>query len=119
MNKPPKERRKHLRIYRNFILSYHVKGKVIAKHNVFQVNNVSRGGMNFSSTHPLNPGVIVMIDLKAPFIADSIRLEGIVLECREKIPDMIYEIRLQFQEVPEQVLSVFEKIESYGKAKEP
>ena len=59
-----------------------------------------------------------MIDLKTPFIADSIRLEGVVLECKEKIPEMIYEIRLQFQEIPEQVLTVLEKIESYGKAKE-
>ena len=56
-----------------------------------------------------------MIDLKTPFIADSIHLEGIVLECREKIPEMIYEIRLQFQEISEQVLTVLEKIENYGK----
>ena len=42
-----------------------------------------------------------MIDLKTPFIADSICFEGVVLECREKIPEMIYEIRLQFQGNPQ------------------
>ncbi len=116
MNKPSHERRKYLRIYRNFIMSYHEKGKSLTKHNVTQVNNVSKGGLNFSSTHPLKQGVVVMIDLKAPFIADPIRLEGVVLECREKIPELIYEIRLQFQETQEQVLTLLEKIESYGKA---
>ncbi len=60
----------------------------------------------------------MMIDLKTPFIADPIRLEGVVLECKEKIPDMIYEVRVQFQETPEHVSTVLDKIESYGKAKE-
>jgi len=112
------ERRKHLRIYRNFIMSYHEKGKSIIKHNVSQVNNVSKGGLCFSSTRPLKQGVVVTIDLKAPFIADPIRLEGVVLGCREKIPEMIYEIRLQFQEIPQQALSLLEKIESYNKSEE-
>ncbi len=118
MNKPSDERRKYLRIYRNFIMSYHEKGKSTISHNVSQVNNVSKGGLNFSSTYPLKQGLVVTVDLKAPFIADPIRLEGVVLECREKIPEMIFEIRLQFQEVPQQVLTVLEKIESYGKAGE-
>ena len=58
MDKSFKERRKHLRIYRNFILTYHEKGKSALKHDVSQVNNVSKGGMNFSSTHPLKQGVL-------------------------------------------------------------
>jgi hypothetical protein len=56
--------------------------------------------------------------LKTPFIADPIRLEGVVLECKEKVPDMIYAVRVQFHEVPEDVLLVLDKIESYGKEKE-
>jgi hypothetical protein len=118
MNNSSNERRKYLRIYRNFIMSYHEKGKSIIKHNVSQVNNVSKGGLSFILTHPLKAGVVVTIDLKAPFVADPICLEGVVLECKEKIPEMIYEIRIQFQEIPQQVLTVLEKIESYGKANE-
>ena len=113
-----KERRKHLRIYRNFILSYHEKGKSIIKHDISQVNNVSKGGLNFSSTRPLKEGDVIMIDLKAPFIADPLRLEGVVLECKEKVPELIYEIRSQFQEISQQALTVLGKIESYAKAKE-
>jgi len=110
------ERRKDLRIYRNFIVSYHEKGKSSASRHVSQVNNVSKGGLSFSSTQALKKGVVVTIDLKTPFIADSVSLDGIVLECKDKIPEMIYEIRLQFQEVPEKVLAILEKIENCGKA---
>jgi len=118
MHNPSDERRKSLRTYRNFILSYHEKGNSIIKHDVSQVNNVSTGGLSFSTTHAVEKGTILTVDLKTPFIADSIRLEGIVLESREKVPEMIYEIRLQFQGIPQQVLTVLEKIESYSKAQE-
>jgi hypothetical protein len=118
MDNHSKERRKYFRIYRNFILSYSEKGQSASDHHVSQVNNVSRGGLNFSSTQPLVQGSVILVDLKTPFIGDSIRLEGVVLECKEKIPDMIYEIRLQFQEVPEHVLAVLEKVENYCKANE-
>ena len=40
------------------------------------------------------------------------------LDNKEKIADMIYEIRIQFSEIPEQVMVVLEKIESYAKANE-
>jgi len=118
MNQIPDERRKYLRIYRNFIMSYYEKGKSIARHNVSQVNNVSKGGVNFSSTQPLNQGAIVIIDLKAPFISDSIHLEGFVVECKEKVSEVIYEIRLQFQDVSQESLTVLQKIETYGNDKE-
>jgi hypothetical protein len=74
--------------------------------------------MSFSSTRPLKQGIDVVIELKTPFIADPIRLEGVVLECREKVADMIYDVRVQFKEVAEDVLMVLDKIESYGKEKE-
>jgi len=118
MNEEPKERRKHLRIYRNFILTYHVKGQSEDFHDVSQVNNVSKGGVSFSTTLPLKEGTIILVSLKAPFIAESVRFEGVVLECREKVAGMIYEIRLQFQEIPQQALALFKKIESYNNFKD-
>lgn len=118
MDKPFKEQRLHPRIYRNFILSYYEKGKSALKDNISQINNISRGGMSFVATHPLKDKTTVVLDLKTPFVVDSIHLEGVVLESREKIPEMIYEIRVQFNEVSESVLHVLEKIESYGKTEE-
>jgi len=109
------ERRKYLRIYRNFILSYHEKGKEAAPNSFSQVNNVSKGGLSFSSTYPLKEGAVVTIDLKTPFITDSINLDGVILSCKEKVPDLIYEVRIQFQEIVPEVLVVLEKIENYSK----
>ena len=115
MNNSSEERRKYVRIYRNFILTYHEKDRSSVKHEISQVNNVSKGGMSFSSTYPLKQGAIVIVDLKAPFITESMNLQGLVLECREKVSDIIYEIRIQFQEIPDQALIALEKIESYSK----
>ena len=117
MTNSPIERRVHLRIYRNFILSYCEKGKSQAVHQVSQVNNVSQGGLNFSSTHPLKEGDILLIDLKTPFITDPVHLEGVVLGCKEKIADMIYEVRLQFKDLAEPSVSVLKKIEKFAKNK--
>jgi hypothetical protein len=118
MDKSFKERRKHIRIYRKFILNYHEKGKSVIKYHISQVNNISKGGLSFASSHALTPGAVIIVDMKTPFIADPVRLEGVVLECREKVPDMIYEIRLQFQDVTRQAMAVLDKIEGYGKRKE-
>ncbi len=115
MNKSFNERRKNVRINRNFILTYHEKDKISLAHDISQVNNVSKGGMNFSTAHPIEAGAVVVVDIKAPFIADPMRLEGQVLDCREKVPGIIYEIRIQFQAVPPESVSALEKIEKYSK----
>ena len=118
MNESFDDRRKDQRIYRNFILTYREKDRSGTRHDISQVNNVSKGGMSFSSTHPIEQGGVVLIDLKAPFISDQVCLEGIVLQCREKISEMIYEIRVQFQEIPDQALMALEKIEGYNRPEE-
>jgi len=118
MNKSFKDRRQHLRVYRNFVLHYHEKGKAKTRHEISQVNNVSRGGLNFSSSHPLKEGAVVTIDLQTPFMSGSLRLEGVVLECKEKISDIIYAIRLKFDGLTPAMLAVLEKVENYTKAQE-
>jgi len=118
MHNSSDERRKDPRIYRNFIMSYHEKGKSAKTHDVSQVNNVSKGGVNFSSTHPLKKEAILTVELKTPFISDSLILDGFVVDCREKIAGMIYEVRLKFQDIPSEALVVLEKIEKYSKNKE-
>jgi len=111
------ERRQHLRIYRNFILSYREKDSAVTNYNVSQVNNVSKGGINFSTTHPLKEGTVIEIVLKTPFITEPIHVEGFVLQCKEKIAGMIYEIRLQFYPLGDQILAILDKIENYSKEK--
>jgi len=118
MDNPFKEQRLHPRIYRNFMLSYHEKGKSAQKQDTSQINNISQGGVSFVATQSLKPDTIVVIDLTTPFFGEIIRLDGVVLETKEKIPELIYEIRVRFNDIPEPVSNVLKKIESYGKTEE-
>ena len=116
MSESFKDRRKFVRIYRNFILSYHEKGKSTQRYDISQLNNVSKGGMNFIATRAFEQGTEIVIDLKTPFISDSVHLEGVVLESREKISKMLYDIRLQFNNLSAEALEVLDRIENYTKA---
>ena len=111
----PNEHRKHVRIYRNFILSYHPLSNPLQQKSVSQINNISAGGMNFSVSEPLQAGEMVEIELKTPFIADNLCLQGAVLECREKISDLIYEVRVQFKDIPAHAKEILAKVEQYAK----
>ena len=111
-------RRKFVRVYRNFICSYWLKGKEETKIEISQINNISQGGLNFSSTFAFDQGVLLEIELKTPFISEKVNLEGIVLESREKISNLIFEVRLEFQNVSEQAKDVLEKIERYSAQQE-
>ena len=118
MSETFKNRRKHVRVYRNFILSYHLKEAGSGSHEMSQVNNISRGGINFSSTHELKPGDELIIELKTPFLSDKIDLPGKVLESSPKIPNLIYAVRVQFMELTDAAKDVLAKIEQYSTAQE-
>ncbi len=107
-------RRKYVRIYRNFVLLYHIKGKEDVRHEMSQVNNISRGGINFSSTKELPKDTQLNIELKTPFLNEKINLEGIVLESREKIPNLIFAVRVEFTNLSEQSKDILAKIEQYS-----
>ena len=114
MTKPPKEHRKHLRVYRNFILNYYHVSDPSKQKNVTQINNVSLGGVNFSVSEPVQTQELLGIELKTPFLADNLYVQGYVLECREKISGLIYEVRVQFKDLPLQAKEVLAKIEQYA-----
>jgi hypothetical protein len=107
-------RRKHVRIYRNFILSCRLKGDNQVKYEMSQVNNISRGGVNFSATADFPVGSELMIELKTPFLSDKVDLEGAVLESRDKIPGLVYAVRVQFQNISPQAEDILAKIEQYS-----
>ncbi len=109
-----KDRRKYVRIYRNFILTYHQKDKGGAKRDISQVNNISKGGISFVATQALDVGAVIGVDLQTPFIADAVYLEGVVLDCKEKIANMIYEIRLEFSNLSVAAVDILDKIERYN-----
>ncbi len=114
MSKPPKENRKSQRIYHSFILSYYSVSDPAKQKKVAQINNISAGGMNFSVSEPHKVQEIIVVELKTPFLPENLYLQGEVLECREKISDLIYEIRVQFKDLPLQAKEGLAKIEQYA-----
>ena len=115
MSEPFQNRRQHVRIYRNFILSYYSFSNPSVQKEVSQINNISQGGMNFSVTSPLAAGEQLGIELKTPFLAEGVYLQGEVLECREKISELIYEIRLQFKDLSDSAKEILAKVEQYAR----
>ena len=109
-----KNRRQFVRVYRHFIITCYALANPLAKREISQINNISQGGMSFSVTALRPAGAVLGIELKTPFLADSVYLEGEVLECREKIPQLIYEVRLQFKNLSAQAKEILTKIEQYA-----
>lgn len=118
MAEAPKNRRQFVRIYRNFILSFHLKDKKEVVYEMSQVNNISRGGVNFSSTVKFEQNSVLIIELRTPFLSDKIVLEGFVIDSREKIANLIYEVRVQFQNLSPQAVEILAKIERYAPQEE-
>ncbi len=109
-----KERRKHARVDRNFILTYVDKKSPNVKNEITQVRNISRGGMCFVATRSFDISMVLMIEMRTPFTTGSVHLEGVVLESRERIKNLIYDVRLQFQNLQPLAEEILGKIEHYG-----
>ena len=108
-------RRQFVRIYRSFILTYFSVSNSDVPKEVSQINNISQGGMNFSILSPINKGDILTVELKTPFLSEGLQMNGEVLECRDKIPGLIYEVRLQFKDLSSFAKEVLAKIEHYAR----
>ena len=106
-----RNRRKHVRIHKNFILSYHIKDDPTAKFDVTQLKDISRGGMCFLSSKYLPPQIDLAIELKTPYLSQALYLEGRVIEAQEKLANIIFEIRVVFHNLSPIALEVLEKLE--------
>lgn len=90
------ERRKHLRIKKNFIMSYYLEGEPSVRYKVTQLKNISKGGMCFITAQQYAKGTRLIVELRTPYLVDITRMEGTVLESHEKLSEIIYETRIQF-----------------------
>lgn len=104
------ERRQHPRINKTFVLSYFDLENSQQKHEITQLKNISVGGMCFITTHPVQPSTRIGIELKTPYLASMTYLEGNTLDSREKIKNMVYETRLQFDSLSEQSRALLDRI---------
>ena len=115
MSDSPENRRKFVRIYRSFMLTYFSVSSPTIPQEVSQINNISQGGMNFSVLAPVAQGECLTVELKTPFLSEGLQMTGEVLECRDKIPGLIYEVRLQFKDLSNFAKEVLAKIEQYAR----
>lgn len=104
MNKPKKsqgktgqERRQGQRILKNFILSYFDKKYPEDKFEVTQLKNIGKGGMCFVTSKMFAPGTKLGVELRTPYLAGGTYLQGTVQDSHEKVKDLLYETRLQFE----------------------
>lgn len=113
-----RERRRHPRIIKHFILSYFQKDDPTVKHDMSQLQNVSMGGVCFMTSHRYQPGTQLTLELKTPYLSDTTRLEGVVLESHEKLANILYETRVKFHDLTPQAKVILEKIvEHFQKGK--
>ncbi len=108
-----RERRKYIRIKKHFIISYYDKHDPTTKHEISQIKNISLGGSCFVTSQYWPPTTKIGIELKTPYLAGTVHLEGTVLESHEKIPNLLYETRLVFDQLTPQAEFVLNKIVGY------
>ncbi len=113
MTEPFKDRRRHPRIYRNFIISCRVKGTDTIQ-DICQIHDISRGGASFASTVAFTKGSTLVLELKTPFLNNSVVLEGVVLNNVDKIRNIIFNIHVQWVDLTEQAQGILAKIEQYS-----
>lgn len=108
------ERRKFARIKKHYIIRFIQKGNRSVKYEVSQVENISRGGMLFSSSVGFEKDAELLIELRTPYIAETVHLTGIILECKDKVPGILFQNRLQFLDLSPTAQDILDKIEKYN-----
>ena len=113
MTTPFTDRRKYPRICRNFIINCRVKGTDMVQ-EICQIHDISRGGSCFASTVVFTPGSVLTVELKTPFLNNSVFLDGLVINSTVKIKNIIYSIHIQWVGLSEQAENILAKIEQYS-----
>jgi hypothetical protein len=107
------ERRRYKRIRKHFILSYFELANPTVRYDASQLKNISLGGMCFVTAKPFPIGTLLGVELKTPFMAELTHLEGSVLESHEKLKNIIYETRLQFENLTPQAEFILSRLIQY------
>ncbi|MBP9853520.1 MAG: PilZ domain-containing protein [Candidatus Omnitrophica bacterium] len=104
------EKRKYKRFRKHFLLRYYDIRTPQNKEELTQLKNISQGGMCFVTTSAFPIGTHMGVELNTPFITGTTILEGIVRGSNEKVKNMIYETRLEFENLNTEALVVLDKL---------
>ncbi|MDP8265123.1 MAG: PilZ domain-containing protein [Candidatus Aceula lacicola] len=105
------DRRKHPRVEKHFIVTFFEADDPAAEHSISQLKNISRGGVLFSSSVAHTAGKKLQVMIKTPYMANTLSVKGTVIECSERIPGVIYEIRVEIEDLDSDAETIFKKIE--------
>ena len=106
------EHRKHVRIHKNFTLSFHFIDVPGNKSDGSTVKDISRGGVRFTSSYPIKVDTHMVFEIAVPYIApNKLRLEAMVISCKEISYRLVYEIRAKFVFLNQQALEIIDLIE--------
>lgn len=105
-----KERRKHERINKSYVLRYFLRENPAEKFEITQLKNISMGGMCFVTTEAYPPNSTLGIELKTPYVSETTYLEGRVLQSHEKAGSMLYQTRVEFYELNDHAKLLLSKI---------
>jgi hypothetical protein len=108
------ERRQYVRIKKNYIIRFSDKANPSVNIQVSQVENISRGGVCFNSAISFAVGTNVAIEMRTPYLAESIYFEGNVLGMKELVKGMIYQNHVKFHDLSARANDVLDKIEKYN-----
>lgn len=97
------EKRKHPRMEATFVVSYRIK-KPSEFFDLSQTRNISQGGLLITTNKKFDPGVVLEMAIRFPFVSERFKLTGQVVESKEKVRDLIYETHIQFKDSDEKML---------------
>lgn len=114
MNEPVKnERRQYVRIGKNLILSYFLPQDPSRKFDMSQMKNLSRGGICFVTTESFPPMTRLAVEFMTPYLTETSALTGVVIESTEKIPGLLFETRMKFENLSPVATKFLEEMISY------
>jgi len=105
------ERRKHPRVEKHFIVTFYDFDKKDADHSISQLKNISCGGLCFSSSFPIALGTKLQTMIKTPYMGQAVNIVTRVVDSREKVPNVIYDIRVKLEEATPEAEEILQKIE--------
>jgi len=108
---PKEERRKHPRVEKHFIITFYDLDKKDADHCISQLKNISYGGLCFSSSFPLALGTKLQTMIKTPYMGQAVNVVTRVVDSKEKVPNVIYDIRVKLEEATPEAEEILKKIE--------
>ncbi|MEK6715420.1 MAG: PilZ domain-containing protein, partial [Candidatus Omnitrophota bacterium] len=102
------EKRKHTRLSKTFVVSYRVYEEV-DNYDLTQTKNVSVGGMLLTTNRKFNPGTILSVDIRLPYLLEPLNLKARVIDSKQIVKNLIYDTHLELIDIDEDNKEIINK----------